>query len=218
MRLPPLLGEPFGSYAGLVNVGGRKASDRASRTEVDPSLALSKMAAANQTPVLDDDGKDNPTAEVTDLLKLEIQFLVGPEPVHKEATYRRSTLHEFDPPVQDHIFGDAAHHSVEITTLQSLNLLAHKLNQVGRGGLPSHLPASIPRTDYAASGTARTPLPLSMQSGSLGGHSCFAWMQRRVRWRDANIRPRGLAKLATSTPAAPRLRGRGHGPGSAPFS
>jgi hypothetical protein len=94
---------------------------------------LSNLAvAANRTPVLDHDGKHNPTAEVTDLLELEAQFLVGPEPFLKEVAYRRSTLEGLNPPVQDHIFGDAAHHPVEITAIQSLNLLAHKLNQVGR--------------------------------------------------------------------------------------
>jgi hypothetical protein len=100
--------------------------------------------AANQTPVLNHHCKHNPTAEVTDLLKLEVQFLVGPEPLLKEATYRRSTLEANQTPVQDHIFGDAAHHPVEITAIESLNLLAHKLNQVGRRGLLGHLPASIP--------------------------------------------------------------------------
>src|SRR4051812_9477831 len=102
--------------------------------------------AANETPVLNHHCKHNPTAEVTDLLKLEVQFLVGPEPVLKEATYRRSTLEEAanPTPVEDHIFGDAAHHPVEITAIESLNLLAHKLNQVGRRGLLGHLPASIP--------------------------------------------------------------------------
>jgi hypothetical protein len=142
---PPLLGEPFSGCAGLVDVGGRKASDQASHTEVDPSLALSKMAVTtDQTPVLTHHGKHNPTAEVADLLKLEVQFLVGPEPIVKEGAYRRSTLDEFGTPVQDHILGDVAHHPVEITAIQSLNLLAHKLNQVGRGGLLGHLPASIP--------------------------------------------------------------------------
>jgi hypothetical protein len=64
-RLPPLLGEPFGGCAGLVDVGGRKASDRAPHTEVDPSLALSDTAvAANRTPVLTHHSKHNPTAEV----------------------------------------------------------------------------------------------------------------------------------------------------------
>jgi hypothetical protein len=145
VRLPPLLGEPFGGCAGLVDVGGRKASDRASHTEVDPSLALSNTAVTtNQTPVLTHHSKHNPTAEVADLLKLEVQFLVGPEPIVKEAAYRRSTLDEFGTPVQDHIFGDVAHHPVEITAIQSLNLLAHKLNRVRRGGLLGHLPASIP--------------------------------------------------------------------------
>jgi mannose-6-phosphate isomerase-like protein (cupin superfamily) len=100
--------------------------------------------AANRTPVLNHHGKHNPTAEVTDLLELEAQFLVGPEPVLKEATDRRSTLEVVSPPVQDHIFGDAAHHPVEITAIQSLKLLAHKLNRIGRRELLAHLPASIP--------------------------------------------------------------------------
>src|SRR6266513_3113650 len=100
--------------------------------------------AANQTPVLYHHCKHNPTAEVADLLKLEVQFLVGPEPLLKEATYRRSTLDEVRPPVQDPIFGDAAHHPVEITAIQSLKLLAHKLNRIGRRELLAHLPASIP--------------------------------------------------------------------------
>jgi len=135
----------FGGFAALVDVGGRKAGDRASPTEVDPSLALSNMAiAADQTPVLNHHCKHNPTAEVTDLLELEVQFLVGREPLVKEATYRRSTLDEVRPPVQDPIFGDVAHHPVEITAIQSLNLLAHKLNRIGRRELLAHLAASIP--------------------------------------------------------------------------
>ena len=100
--------------------------------------------AANQTPVLNHHSRHNPTAEVTDLLKLEVQFLVGPEPLLKEATDRRPTLDEVRPPVQDRIFGDAAHHPVEITAIQSLKLLAHKLNRIGRRELLAHLPASIP--------------------------------------------------------------------------
>src|SRR4051812_24523501 len=78
-RLLPFLGEPFGGGTGLVDLGGRKASDRASRPEVDPSLALSKTAdAANRTPVLNHQSKHNPTAEVADLRELEVQFLQGP--------------------------------------------------------------------------------------------------------------------------------------------
>ena len=150
-RLPPLLGESFGGGTGLVDLRGRKASDRASHTEVDPSLALSNMAvAASRTPVLNHHCKHNPTAEVTDLLELEVQFLVGPEPVLKEATDRRSTLDELRPPVQDRIFGDAAHHPVEITAIQSLKLLAHKLNRVGRRGLLRHRPRSIPQAQDSA--------------------------------------------------------------------
>jgi hypothetical protein len=42
------------------------------------------------------------------------------------------------------IFGDAAHHPVEITAIQSLKLLAHKLNQVDARGLLRHRPPSIP--------------------------------------------------------------------------
>jgi hypothetical protein len=145
VRLPPLLGEPLGGCAALVDAGGRKASDRASHTEVDPSLALSNVAVGtNQTPVLNHHSKHHPTAEVADLLELEVQFLVGPEPIVQEAADRSSTLEEVGTPVQDRIFGDAAHHPVEITAIQSLNLLAHKLNQVGRGGLLGHLLASIP--------------------------------------------------------------------------
>jgi hypothetical protein len=91
------------------------------------------------------------TAEVTDFLKLEAQFLVGPEPFLKEAADRGLTLEGLNPPVQDHIFGDAAHHPVEITAIQSLNLLAHKLLQVGRRGLLSHrAPKYRPQRDKAA--------------------------------------------------------------------
>ena len=119
-RLPPFLREAFGGSTGLVDVGGRKASDRASHPEVDPSLALSNMAgAANQTPVLNRHCKHNPIAEVTDLLKLVVQFLVGPEPVLKEATYRRSTLDEVRPPrPRPHLRRRRAHHPVEITAIQ----------------------------------------------------------------------------------------------------
>src|SRR4029077_1981195 len=124
---------------GLVDVGSGKASDQASHTQVDPSLALSNVTVAtNQTPVLNPHRKHNPTAELSDLLKLEVQFLVGPEPFVEEATYRRSTLDHVRPPVQDRIFGDAAHHPVEIAAIESLNLHAHKLNQVGRRGLLGH--------------------------------------------------------------------------------
>ena len=92
-RLPPLLGERFRGCAAFVDLRGRKASDRASHTQVDPSLALSNMTvAANRAPVLNHHGKHNPTAEVADLLKIEAQFLVAPESFLKEATYRRSTL------------------------------------------------------------------------------------------------------------------------------
>jgi len=56
----------FGGCAGLVDLGGRKASDRAACKKVDPSLALSNVTVAtNQTPVLDHDRKHNSTAEVT---------------------------------------------------------------------------------------------------------------------------------------------------------
>src|SRR5690349_21505576 len=98
------------------------------------------VAAASQTPILNHHGKHNPTAEVTDLLELEAQFLVGREPVLKEATDRRSTLEGVNAPVQDHIFGDVAHHPIEIAAVQSLELLAHKLNRIGRRELLAHLP------------------------------------------------------------------------------
>jgi len=111
--------------------------------------------AANQPPVLDHHSKHDPTAEVTDLLELEVQFLVGPEPLVKEGTYRRSTLDEVRPPVQDPILGDVAQHPVEITAIQSLNLLAHKLNRTGRRELLAHLTASIP--DGQSSEGAKRP-------------------------------------------------------------
>ena len=60
-HLPPLLGEAFGCSTPLVDLGGRKASNRASHTEVDPSLALSKTAVTtNQTPVLNHHSKTQP--------------------------------------------------------------------------------------------------------------------------------------------------------------
>ena len=144
-RLRPRLGEAFGGGTGLVDLGGRKASDRASHPAVDPSLALSNTAVgANRTPVLNHHSKHNPTAEVADLFKLDVQFLPGPEPVLKEATDRRSTLEEvLKTPLKDPIFGDVAHHPAEITAIQSLKLLAHELNQVGRRGLLRHRPRSI---------------------------------------------------------------------------
>ena len=43
-------------------------------------------------PVLADNGKHNPIAEVTDFLKLEVQLLVEPEPLIEEVTYRHSPL------------------------------------------------------------------------------------------------------------------------------
>jgi hypothetical protein len=100
--------------------------------------------AARQTRVLTHHCEHDPTAEVTDLLELEVQFLVGPEPLLEEATDRRLTLDELHPPVQDRSFGDAAHHPVDITAIQSLNLVAHKLDRVGRRGLLGHPPPSIP--------------------------------------------------------------------------
>ena len=100
--------------------------------------------ATDQTPDLRHHRKYNPTAEVTDLLKLVVQFLVGPEPFGNEATYRRSTLKDFRAPNHDRILGDAAHHPVEITAIQCLELHAHKLDRVGCRGLLGHLPASIP--------------------------------------------------------------------------
>jgi hypothetical protein len=143
-QLLPFIGEPFGGCAGLVDLGGRKASDRASCKEVDPSLALSNMSVAtNQTPVLDHDRKHNSTAEVTDLLKLVVQFVVGVEPFFNKATDRCSSLDEVGPAVQDRILGDAPHHPVEITAIRSLELLAHKLNRIGRRGLLGHRLPSI---------------------------------------------------------------------------
>src|SRR5262249_2489125 len=128
-----------------VDVAGRQASDRAPRTEVDPSLALPHTAlAANEAPVLNHHCKHDPTAEVTDLLELVVQFLVGAEPLVEEAAYRRSALDEARPPVQDPVFDDAAHHAVEIAAIQSLDLPAHELNRIGARELFVHLPASIP--------------------------------------------------------------------------
>jgi hypothetical protein len=75
----------------------------------DFGLALSNVTvAADQTPVLAYPGKHDPTAEVTDLVKLVVEFLEGPEPVVNEATYRRSTLEVVSrrPPVKDRILGD----------------------------------------------------------------------------------------------------------------
>ncbi len=167
-RLPPFLGEAFGGSTGLVDVGGRKASDRASHTEVDPSLALSNTTGAtNQTPVLNHHSKHNPTAEMTDLLKLEVQFLVGPEPVLKEAAYRGSTLEELGPPVQDPIFGDAAHHPVGVTSIQSLNLLAKRR---GRGQLHE-----TPRERICAA-----PCAIVANGPAVFGVSCRSWFGARV--------------------------------------
>src|SRR5262249_30985377 len=103
-----------------------------------------------QTPVLNHHCKHNPSAEVTDFLKLEVQLLVGAPPLLNEVTYRRSTLLEARPPVQDPIFGDAAHHPVEITAIQSVNLLTHKLDRLGRRGLGGHRASSIPRPGVMA--------------------------------------------------------------------
>src|SRR5439155_383958 len=127
--------------------GGRKTRDQASHPEEDPSLALSKVTgAANRTPVLDDHSKHNPVAEVADLLKLEVQFLVRVKPVLKEATNRRTALEEgaCRPPVKNRILSEAADHRVEITAIRSLRRPAHKLHQVGGRGFLGHRPASIP--------------------------------------------------------------------------
>ena len=108
-RLGPFSNEALGGSTGVVDLGGREACGQASYPDEDPSLALSKATGAtNQTTVLNDHGEHNPIPEVTYLLELVVQFLVGPEPLVKEATDRRSTLDEARAPVQDPIFGDAA--------------------------------------------------------------------------------------------------------------
>ncbi len=143
----PFLGGAFGGSTALVDVGDRKACDQASYPDDDPSLALSNVtSAACRTTVLNDHGKHNPIAEVADFLKPELQLLVGAKPVLKEAANGRPSLEVVPqrPPVEGRIFGEAAGHRVEITTIRSLKRPVHKRDQVGGRGLLRHSAGSIP--------------------------------------------------------------------------
>jgi hypothetical protein len=96
--------------------------------------------AATRTSVLNDHGKHNPIAEVADFLRPELQVLVGGKPLLKEAANGRPSLEAVPqrPPLEGRIFGEAAGHRVEITTIRSVERPAHKLNQVGGLRLLGH--------------------------------------------------------------------------------
>jgi hypothetical protein len=147
-RLPPFLGEPFGGGAGLVEVGNGKARDQTSHPDVDPSLSLPNVTGGASRPsLLEDHSKHNSVAEVVDLLKLELQFLIHAEPALNEGTNRGLAFEDVPqrPPLKDRIHSKAAHHRIDITAIPSLKLPAHKLNQVGGRGLLGHRPPSMSR-------------------------------------------------------------------------
>src|SRR5438270_8838043 len=86
-RLPPFLVNAFGDSTGLVAVGSGKARDQTSHPDVDPSLSLLNVTGdASRPGLLEDYSKHNSVAEVVELLKLELQFLIHAEPALNEAT------------------------------------------------------------------------------------------------------------------------------------
>jgi hypothetical protein len=86
----------------------RKASDRTSRPDVDPPLALSNVTgAADKTRVLDTHGEHNALAELADLTKLKAQPLVGVEPALNESPDRRAPLRELPAPRPSRIASSA---------------------------------------------------------------------------------------------------------------
>ena len=140
-RPPSFPGEAFGGCTALVDLENRKACDRVSHPDEDPSLALSKVtAAAGRTAVLIDYGEHNPIAEVADFLEPELQLLVIAKPLFDEAANGRPPLEAVPqrPPVEGRIFGEAAGHRVEITAIRSLKRPAHQLEQVRGRGLLGH--------------------------------------------------------------------------------
>src|SRR5207244_1396845 len=112
-----------------------------------PSLSLLNVTGdASRPSLLEDHSKHNSVAEVVDLLKLELQFLIQAEPALNEGTNCRLAFEDVPqrPPLKDRIHSKAAHHRIDITAIRSLELPAHKLHQVGGRGLVRHRPPSIP--------------------------------------------------------------------------
>src|SRR5438067_13077324 len=132
-RLPPFRSEAFGGSAGLVDVGSGKARDQTCHPDVDPSLSLLNVTGdASRPSLLEDHSKHNSVAEVVDLLKLELQFLIQAEPALNEGTNCRLAFEDVAqrPPLKDRIHSKADHHSIDITAIPRL-ILPARTHQLG---------------------------------------------------------------------------------------
>src|SRR5688572_27371667 len=143
------------------------ACDQASLPDEEPPLALRNATvtgATGRNTLLDDHGEHNPTAEVADVLKLELQFLVRAEPVLEEAANRHAPLEGIPcahPPLKDCIGSVEADHRVQVAPVCGLEGNAREFNKVGGRGLLGHDSVSIAQDDYA-------PEPSSAGAAALG--------------------------------------------------
>ena len=136
--------------------GRSYAPDRASSTAVDPvPRVVDETRASNHVPVLADNREHNPIAEVTGLPRLEVQLLVEPEPLdrgsHVSPLDPRSGLPA--PPRPRPVFGDVAHHPVEVPAIQRPQACSRTSST--RSGVVDSSDIAYPRSSARRSAAAR---------------------------------------------------------------
>src|SRR5262249_45917166 len=142
VKSTPLLGEPFGGCAGLVEVGiERESFGEAVPPGPDHRVAeRNHPAAASGSRSLEENGEGH-AAEVAELLDHLVKVLVRGEPILKEAAYRFAALkdtHTARRHIPDRIRPVHRDHAIEVAAIVSLDGLSQRFLQVGRRALLWH--------------------------------------------------------------------------------